>query len=58
MKFEIKKTRGGEPYGRFVYTDEKNVEHQETFIGNDIVLDAGSILKLIAYLVEYLKGIL
>ena len=55
MKFEIRNTRHGEPYGRFVYAKD-NVE--EIMVIDTELLGVDGILKLIAYLVEYLKGIL
>jgi hypothetical protein len=56
MKAEIKNTRHGEPYGRLVYASKENVE--EIMLIDTGVMDVKGILKLIAYLVEYLKGIL
>jgi len=56
MKFEIRNTRHGEPYGRFVYASKDNVE--EIIVIDTELLGVDGILKLIAYLVDYLKGIL
>jgi len=56
MKFEIKNTRHGEPIAKFFYTNNDVIGH-----GFEIepgLMDVKDILKLIAYLVEYLKGIL
>ena len=56
MKFEIKNTRHGEPEARLSYTAKNNDD--EIFVIVPGLVSVGGILKLIAYLVEYLKGIL
>ena len=55
MEFEIKNTRLGQPYGRLVYT-KNNAE--EIIVIDTGLLSVDAILKLITYLVEYLRGIL
>jgi len=56
MKFEIKNTRHGEPEARLSYTATNNAE--EIFVIVPGLVSVGGILKLVSYLVEYLKGIL
>ena len=56
MKFEIKNTRHGYPEARLTYTATNNAE--EIFVIVPGLLSVDAILKLIAYLVEYLRGIL
>jgi hypothetical protein len=55
MKFEIKNTRHGDPEARLTYTSN-NAE--EIFVIVPGLVSVSGILKLVAYLVEYLKGIL
>ena len=55
MKFEIKNTRHGDPEARLTYTATNNAE--EIFVIVPGLVSVQGILKLVAYLVEYLKGI-
>ena len=55
MKFEIKNTRHGDPEARLTYT-ANNAE--EIFVIVPGLVSVQGIMKLVAYLVEYLKGIL
>jgi hypothetical protein len=57
MIFEIKKGRDGEPYGRFSYTAQNNVEEVMMIVPD--LIDAKQIAKLAIYLVTYLlEGVL